>query len=315
MNSPIVSVIVPVYNVAEYLPRCLDSLLSQTFEDFELILTDDGSTDESRAICERYARQDSRIRVLHQENAGVSAARNRAIGTSRGAFLTFVDSDDTVEPAYLERLYAELCNTEADIAAVNWRDTRGKTAYEPLPARLSGMCLYTQDEFSDLNLLGSCCSRMFRRSSMTVLHFEETISYGEDTVFALRNFYGRVGNRLLLLDECLYNYCRRPGAATLQCFTPQRLSQIEAYRLIREMAVGHPALLSSVDALRAYAFWNLYILLLRSGQMRRFPAEAREMRRVLRKSRRYLTRGQGIRQRAAFRLYLSCGRLAVRLIG
>ena len=315
MSSPVVSVIVPVYNVVEYLAQCLDSLLSQTFENFELILTNDGSTDGSDAVCEQYALRDSRIRVLHQENAGVSAARNRAIGTSRGDFLTFVDADDTVDPTYLDQLYRALCDMGADIAAVNWLDTRGRTAYGPLPSESSGVCLYTQDEMSDLNLLGSSCGRMFRRSSMTVLRFEETIFYGEDTVFTLRNFYGKTGNRLVLLDACLYNYRRHSQAATSQCFTPRRLSQIEAYRLIWETALEHPAILPSVDSVRAYAFWNLYTLLLRSGQARRYRIEAQEMRRVLWRSWRHLTRGQGFMQRFAFLLYLFCGQLAVRVIG
>ena len=91
-----VSVIVPAYNVEDYLPRCLDSLLAQTFRDFELILVDDGSTDTTGAICDRYGETDARVRVLHQANAGVSAARNRALEIASGAFITFVDADDTV---------------------------------------------------------------------------------------------------------------------------------------------------------------------------------------------------------------------------
>ena len=100
-----VSVIVPAYNVEDYLPRCLDSLLAQTFRDFELILVDDGSSDTTGIICDRYGETDARVRVLHQTNAGVSAARNRALEIASGAFITFVDADDTTDPTYLERLY------------------------------------------------------------------------------------------------------------------------------------------------------------------------------------------------------------------
>lgn len=95
-STPTLSVIVPVYNVADYLPACLDSILGQTFTDFELLLIDDGSTDRSGAICDDYARRDARIRAVHRVNAGVSAARNAGLDMARGEFITFVDSDDAL---------------------------------------------------------------------------------------------------------------------------------------------------------------------------------------------------------------------------
>ena len=112
--APRISVIVPVYRAQEYLADCVNSLLAQTFPDFELLLVDDGSPDECPRLCEAFAQKDSRIRVLHQENQGVSAARNTGIEVARGAFLAFVDADDWVEPAFLQRLYA--CIGDAQIA-------------------------------------------------------------------------------------------------------------------------------------------------------------------------------------------------------
>lgn len=99
--SPRLSIIVPVYNVHCYLRQCLDSILRQSFRDYELLLIDDGSTDESGDICEEYAERDPRIRVFHQPNAGVSAARNRGLDEALGEWICFIDSDDTVEPFYL----------------------------------------------------------------------------------------------------------------------------------------------------------------------------------------------------------------------
>ena len=112
--APRISVIVPVYRAQEYLADCVNSLLAQTFPDFELLLVDDGSPDECPRLCEAFAQKDSRIRVIHQENQGVSAARNTGIEAARGAFLAFVDADDWVEPAFLQRLYA--CIGDAQIA-------------------------------------------------------------------------------------------------------------------------------------------------------------------------------------------------------
>ena len=97
----IISIIVPVYNVESYLPMCIDSILSQKFKDFELILIDDGSTDESGKICDKYIKKDPRIKVIHQRNQGLSAARNSGIEIAKGDFITFIDSDDKVTNNFL----------------------------------------------------------------------------------------------------------------------------------------------------------------------------------------------------------------------
>lgn len=112
----VISIIVPIYNVEPYLHRCVDSLLTQTFRDFELILIDDGSPDNCPAICDDYARQDKRIVVIHQKNAGLSAARNAGLDCATGEYIAFIDSDDWVHPEYLERLYRALVDAQADLA-------------------------------------------------------------------------------------------------------------------------------------------------------------------------------------------------------
>lgn len=106
--TPEISVIVPVYKVEKYLQQCIDSILVQTFTDFELLLIDDGSPDRCGEICEEYAQKDERIRVFHQENAGLSCARNTGLMNSSGKYVTYIDSDDYVKPSYLENLYGAL---------------------------------------------------------------------------------------------------------------------------------------------------------------------------------------------------------------
>lgn len=101
IKAPKISIIIPVYNSETHLDTCIQSICRQSYTDFELILVDDGSTDRSASICDGYASKDTRIRVLHQANAGVSAARNKGIDNARGEWLTFIDSDDYVEPGYL----------------------------------------------------------------------------------------------------------------------------------------------------------------------------------------------------------------------
>lgn len=120
VEEGLISIVVPVYNVSNYLRRCLDSILKQTYSKFEIILVNDGSTDGSAAICQEYLEKDSRIRLVHQENQGPSAARNLGISLAKGEYLTFIDSDDFVEEAYLELLYRSLVVNQADISICNF---------------------------------------------------------------------------------------------------------------------------------------------------------------------------------------------------
>ena len=106
-NIPKISVIVPVYNTEKFLQRCIDSVLAQTYQDFELLLIDDGSKDSSDTICDEYAAQDTRVKVFHKENGGVSSARNVGLDNARGEWITFVDSDDYIEENYLQTFILE----------------------------------------------------------------------------------------------------------------------------------------------------------------------------------------------------------------
>ena len=116
---PELSIIVPVYKVEPYLRRCIDSILAQTFRDFELILIDDGSPDNCGAICDEYAAKDSRIIVIHQKNQGVSAARNAGLDIAKGTYLGFVDSDDWIEPEMYETMIATAKEKQVDVSKVS----------------------------------------------------------------------------------------------------------------------------------------------------------------------------------------------------
>ena len=114
---PEISVIVPVYKVEPFLKECIDSILLQKFTNFELILIDDGSPDQCGVICDSYAKEDSRIKVIHQTNQGLSAARNTGLDIAIGQYLTFIDSDDIVEVDYLEKMLQLINQYEADVVA------------------------------------------------------------------------------------------------------------------------------------------------------------------------------------------------------
>ena len=122
-----ISVIVPVYNTEKYIHRCIDSILSQTFTDFELLLVNDGSKDNSGAICDEYAAKDSRVRVFHKENGGVSSARNMGLDNAKGEWICWVDSDDYIDPIMLEKLYKSAIDNDADISYCNFKMVSNET--------------------------------------------------------------------------------------------------------------------------------------------------------------------------------------------
>jgi glycosyl transferase, family 2/glycosyl transferase family 8 len=128
MENQLISVIVPVYNVEEYLKQCLDSILEQTFSNYEVILVNDGSTDSSGLICQEYAEKDARIRYFEKENGGLSDARNYGIEQAQGEYLTFVDSDDFLDASHLTILYNALVNNDADISITNYANYQTSTA-------------------------------------------------------------------------------------------------------------------------------------------------------------------------------------------
>lgn len=127
MVSPKISIIVPVYNAEKYLHRCIDSILTQTFSDFELLLIDDGSTDNSGAICDEYAKTDSRIKVFHKENGGVSSARNLGLAKAHGEWIAFVDADDKLDSKMYELLFDKAIYTNADIVVCDFYLDYGNT--------------------------------------------------------------------------------------------------------------------------------------------------------------------------------------------
>ena len=125
MNIPLISIIVPVYNAEKTLNRCFDSILSQTFQDWELLLIDDGSTDQSRELCDEYANKDSRVRVFHKINEGVSSARNVGLDNAKGQWITFVDADDWIDKNMYQELYNTAVSTQADIVLCSFYEYHG----------------------------------------------------------------------------------------------------------------------------------------------------------------------------------------------
>lgn len=186
MQDPLLTVIVPVYNTAPWLRRCLDSLVGQTYRNLEIICVNDGSTDASGAILDEYAARDARIKVIHQENAGVSVARNRGLDAATGEYVTFVDSDDWVEAEAYEMMVPHFMD-KVDIVAMGAILDGGGDAmmgpeeyFNKLPA---GWIEIVPSDFEELNI--TLPTKAFRRSMIgrNSLRFVEGVAYGEDNAF------------------------------------------------------------------------------------------------------------------------------------
>ena len=185
---PTVSVIVPVYNAEGVVSRGVDSVLAQSYTDFELILVDDGSTDGSGAICDNYAQQDGRVKVIHQENAGVSAARNAGLRVAQGEWVTFVDSDDILLDGFLESLVAAVNRDERiDLAYCGYAIVEGATSIKTYRSATYIGKEQLHDVLSSTKLLYRCSpwAKFFRRSIITDngLQFDENLTISEDRLF------------------------------------------------------------------------------------------------------------------------------------
>lgn len=184
----LLSIIVPVYNAQLYLSSCIESILCQSFSDFELILINDGSTDTSGDICDSYALQDSRVKVIHQNNSGVSAARNAGIRKARGHFICFVDADDSIERDYLQNFSPQIKPDSSDIVVQGLKICLPKGEIEEIisftdtpPSSLSAVLNKQLIQFR-----GPYC-KLFKTSIINKynISFPQSLQYGEDSIFYL----------------------------------------------------------------------------------------------------------------------------------
>lgn len=190
MKIPLISIIVPVYKVETVLPVCLDSILKQSFQDFELLLIDDGSPDRSGIICDEYAQLDGRIRVFHQKNGGVSSARNRGLREAKGEYLVFVDSDDWIQNNFFLLIQSYLGKFDIIFLGLDFVTSDGYSNQKLIPPfRISDNDNGTLSEMLyalfEIDLLGYMCSIVVRRDIVAEysLKFNEGFSLHEDSLF------------------------------------------------------------------------------------------------------------------------------------
>lgn len=227
---PSISVIVPVYKVEKYLARCVESILGQSFGDFELILVDDGSPDRCGEICDEYACRDPRVRVIHQKNGGLSAARNSGIDLvqqeKQSQWIAFVDSDDWVHPDYLQKLYRAAAETGCRISACGFFQTGGG----PFPDSETGItCMDAGDYYCSREIHGGISAvawnKLYHRELLAQLRYPQGKLH-EDEFLTYKLVYA--AERIAVIQDVLYAYFQNSEGIMLSAWNPRRLHVLEA---------------------------------------------------------------------------------------
>ena len=214
-----ISIIVPIYNVEKYLSKCIESILNQTYKNIELILVDDGSPDNSPQICDHYANADDRVCVIHQCNAGVSAARNAGLKIAMGQYIGFVDPDDWVAPEMYDGMIAEIENGDTDlvICGYNYYDEEGNVDTKRLYEIRENECLSQKDvmsRFFDMppTVRHGVWNKLFKRSLLEGILFVEGLHSSEDVMF-LNEYVLKIQNAVMV-HRPYYKNTVRHGSAT-----------------------------------------------------------------------------------------------------
>lgn len=221
MEDILVSIIIPVYNIEAYLDRCLESVVNQTYKNLEIILIDDGSTDNSGAICDKYKENDVRIKVIHKENEGVSKARNVGIDIANGEFIGFVDSDDWLKEDTIEKLLFYIKKYSADIAQCNITYINDKGEERSYKEKAKELLVYNKEEsligLLDEDIITAVCNKLYRKSAIKNIRFEIGKRMGEDGYFNFQIFKNI--EHLVSISEGNYYYYMRNDSVTHSDFS------------------------------------------------------------------------------------------------
>ena len=256
-----ISVIVPIYKVEQLLERCIESVLSQDYENFELILVDDGSPDRCGTICDKYFEKDNRIKVIHKENGGLSDARNAGLAIAEGEYIAFIDSDDWVAPDYLSCMLDLMNSTEADICECEILRTSSDEKMA-LESSLYSECFDVENALREL-----ICDGVFHQYVWNKLYKRECIGdnlfpvgkLNEDEFWTYRVFGN--ADKIVKTDKVLYYYFQREGSIMGTKYNLRRLDALEAKKERQDYICCH------YPELKEIAKVNLFGSCIYSGQM------------------------------------------------
>ena len=258
-----ITVIIPVYNVQDYLARCVDSVLSQSYRELEIILVDDGSTDGSGAMCDDYASRDNRIVVVHKANGGLSDARNAGLDVMRGDYVTFVDADDYIHPQFAQVLLDAITRSSAQIAVCRWQELNDGQSPRPVAAGGNELVTFTQEAainsvFYQRELTHSACSRLFAASIFSDIRFPVGKLYEDLAV--IYPILKKV-ETVVLAKPAMYYYMHRPGSI-ITTMSLSRAHVLEHLELLEEqVSCEAPQYLPAVCSRHMSACFNMLRLM------------------------------------------------------
>ena len=246
LEKPMISVIIPVYNGAPYIGKCLDSVGAQTYPNIEIIVVDDGSTDDSGRICDTRLLKEERLHVIHfLVNRGPSAARNEGIRTAKGTYVAFVDADDYVEPDLLEKLYCSLLENGADMSACGADGLKLKEGPAGVYSGAEAVCCLAKGgPFNHVPW-----GKLYRTEFVEQYFFDETVFYGEDLLFLYQIL--KKANRVSYIPDILYHYVSREGSQVQSGINERKCTALPVNDFVCEdAAVSFP---EAVEGFRQWA--------------------------------------------------------------
>ena len=233
MNNPIISVIIPVYNTGKYLYNCIDSIINQTYKELDIILIDDGSTDGSAEVCDEYARIDSRITVIHQQNSGVSKARNAGIRNAKGDYFHFPDSDDYIDEDCYEYCLKLMNKHGCDIVSFDYYVTYSDHEDEKhFSGSVYGLFDVENSHRAVLQGIPFACNRIYSKNSISGLMFDETIFRGEDSLFVHQAI--EQSEKCFFDKRAMYHYVQSEESAVRGKFRSVQLTGMKLYDVYKE---------------------------------------------------------------------------------
>ena len=258
------SIIIPIYNASTYLVFSLESLLSQPFQDFELILVDDGSTDESASICDAYAAKDERIRVLHEPHSGVAHSRQVGLEAAKGVYILYVDADDQVEPDMIADMYQEAVTQKADMVICDYRELTydGEVYRKQEPTALSGEAIL--EDILSGKLYGALWNKMMRKEWLmkTKASFPQELTMREDLIFLSQCL--PYAQKIAYIAKAYYGYERRNTSALTSNYLNESPSYYDQESLWVSLILKNKSLSNSIRLqLERYYFKLSYITLLK----------------------------------------------------
>ena len=297
-----ISVIIPVFKVEEYLDECVESVITQTYNNLEIILVDDGSPDNCPDICDEWAKKDNRIKVIHKQNGGLSDARNAGLDIVSGEYIVFVDSDDYIMPDMVEKLYTAIIREKADIAACGIITCEGEKrnawGYQNLVATSERIYELLYDE---AKYPVAACNKMYRRQCWQSLRFpvDKTCEDAFTTYQLIHQ-----AQRIVMIPEALYCYRIRPGSIMTSSFSLKKMDEEEAWRCNYQfIEKNHPKLKKN-----AFDFYllrmNILIHSMSTEDRKTFNAQYKQLRRILKENLFYVVFSSKLKMKQRIKLAL-----------